>query len=358
MNTKLAFLSHAAAILFGGMAMHYYKRFESTNGEASFVTNRELRPGGRPLRPGCAQDADMVARFGPQLCQNAIQAQFDRFENHVIETGGLQNFLQPDFSPPLIDTFSTKGRLALTYEQVQSVCITKCQKDSNCGAVEIAESFPGEERSKCSPAYTGKSFFRCVMVNPALGPGAYLKRVTQDQVELDKRNKAVVTFVKKSGPSLTSFEDIACNIDVAELFKAVNCRLGQGDDCDTLLTADFEKFVAPGIFCVFGQGVLKAGFTTATSLAAQQAGGVAVSDCFGCLSEAVKFETRDICPISATDNSTIILDKCGDLCFPGVCESDIATGMLCISGAPPSIFNGNLTTAIVNGPDFTCPSFE
>merc|ERR1711966_506016 len=94
----------------------------------------------------CDQDANLVARYGTQLCPAELAAKFERIDGSGIQTQGLPHFNRPAYSAPVSEEFTTGGH-----------------------AVSIVERTVDSVEPK-----TGKPEFRCLMVNTDLGPGAYV----------------------------------------------------------------------------------------------------------------------------------------------------------------------------------------
>lgn len=336
---------------------------ESGQNDASRSTPAASSKSGKSTKSSknikCEQDEFLVALYGKQLCPSQVEDKFTKLENTFIETRGLQNFLQPHFSTPIIDTYSSFGQIDLTHEQAESICVTKCENDPLCGAVHVQTRMrpPGEE---CTP-YTGKPRHSCIMINPDFGPGAYLKHLPEEVAE-PVSGIETVTFFKKSSSPLPSFDLVQCNIDGTgtNVSVAIGCQLSGGQNpneetCEALLTDDWNAYMGPAIGCLF----------------AIDYNGTALSGCLECVTAEATIVTEDICPTYAGDNTTIIQDplRCGDVCFPESCEEQVATALLCVMGAP-IIYDSSLNAVFgglgVNSPEspeghfeaFTCPSVE
>jgi len=299
----------------------------------------------------CAQDADLVARYGPQLCPNQVAAEFDQLDmtSIRISAGGINHFLQPTYSSPVSDFFATNGQVALTFEQTVSVCVTRCQNDPGCDAVEV------KEKKADNPKYpTGKPDFECLMINTGLGPGAYLSPHDPKGGEPCPCMVQHTIFLKLPS-KVPYFEDVQCNIDGrgTALQAGVGCTVGQITDpviCGALLTDDWNQYVAPAIGCL-----------------AQNGGGDALEACMGCLNAQTPNNTSsDICPDSTADATTMFRDpqKCATACLGAMCEMLLQKMMLCVTGAPlqyeegAGYGGGVINRNLINGPDFMCPSVE
>jgi len=331
---------------------------ESGQNDASLYSSAASSKSGKSTKSTkCEQDESLVALYGKQLCPSQVKDKFTKLENTYIETRGLQNFLQPDFSTPIIDTYSSYGQIDLTQEQAESICVTKCGNEPLCGAVHVRNTLrpPGEE---CN-AYTGKPRHSCIMINPDFGPGAYLRQVPEEVAE-PVSGIVTATFLKKSSSSLPRFDLIQCNISIGTNVKvAIGCQLSQGlnpdeDTCDALLTEDWNEYMRPAVECL---------------LNVDSTGG-ALNACLDCVNIESPTDVEDVCPAYAGDNTTIILDpeKCGSVCSPDDCEKEVATALLCVMGAPiiyDSIVDDFLGGSGVNRPEppeaeghfeaFTCP---
>ena len=291
----------------------------------------------------CDQDDFLVERYGKQLCSSQIENLFTKIEESAcIVTDGLQNFNAPDFSGPTVDTFQTYGRIALIREQAESVCVTMCENNPACAAVQVYSPVIVEKG--------GKPIYFCTMVNPELGPGAYLELDSEDR----KEDVNPVVFLKKSAdveiPPL-----VPCDVDGANIGTSVYCQLNlvygvtppTGLDipaiCDPLLTDDYVAYIAPAITCL--------------------AENDAIAGCLECLLGEGGAFAKDICPIGDDDEDTFIRGACKAQCIDALplqtsCEGEIQTALLCANGAPFALrdtgdrfyYGGQF-----NGPLYTCP---
>lgn len=306
----------------------------------------------------CDQDADLVARYGAQLCPAAVADNFERLDGFGITTNGLPHFLQPTYSAPLSDEFTTGGQVALTFEQAVSVCVTKCMNDPGCTAVNVLERTVNSVNPQ-----TGKPEFQCLMVNAALGrgdlgrehdrAGAYIIDYGENGVPCTCSYVQSTTFHKfrsgKGAPYVPSFEAVQCNINSSSqgIEGGIGCMLGAVTDeaiCGALLTDDWNTYMAPGITCVLTNG-----------------GVTAVQACLACLNTKDDLAS-DYCPVSADDMSTVFRspERCATECLGATCETALQTALLCATGAPMT-FDPNDSRppgGYINGPDFACPPVE
>lgn len=331
-----------------GYANHAPRALQSNGGKSGKTVKSvkstksgKITKSGKDQHPSCDENADLVARYGTQLCPDEVAARFDRVDGAGIQTDGLPHFLQPTYSAPVSDAFATGGQVALTFEQAVSVCVTKCENDPGCDAVYVRETTVASVVPN-----TGKPDYQCLMVNSDLGPGAYLSYYPNG-LPCSCTTQAA-TFIKKAGTALPAFEDVQCNVDSSTeaMQSAVGCAVGAVTDpeiCGPLLTDDFMEFVRPGIMCV-----------------AQNGGGQAVEACFGCIVSSGDAIASDICPVDAVDTTPLFRNpqRCGSVCLGETCAALLETALLCNSGAAVTFGPDGYSGGLINGPDFQCPMVE
>ena len=312
-----------------------------------------------------ALKSDVALRFGPQLPPNAIDAQFDKINGAFIATEGLQNFASPKFSTPMIDAFSTLGQLALSFEEVQSVCVSRCPNNPDCKAVGVYG--PRVGTCDCTSGEEGetKTPYSCTFINPDLGPGAYIAQ--EPEGYRDILEEPGVVYTKKAGnPTVVpSYDDVACNITTSTIVDDITCYYGclnrnfntniaenpefpnscfyncfivnngdqsecqstciaqcATDDCE--LTSDFRDYILPATGCLasFGAEVL--------------------DSCLTCLTSSA-YSIASIC--TANDEQNFIRGLCHDECYEvpltetnstldiTSCEPMIQAAIICYNGA-------------------------
>ena len=110
----------------------------------------------RELGTDCSQNnRALVSKYGRQLCPDEIQDKFTSRSEFPAFSGFLGK--DPSFKDFVVNS---KEYNSLTWEKVQSVCVTKCDKSPNCDLVSI-EPKDGDKYS-------------CITYKPSERPGGYL----------------------------------------------------------------------------------------------------------------------------------------------------------------------------------------
>lgn len=200
----------------------------------------------KPRSSKSAKDSVLEDRFGPgpYLTADEIAKAFDKEDRAFIETWGLQN-LKEGFSPPIVDVFTSLGRIDISLEQAETLCVSRCHNNPNCKAVMIV----GDKRSLYKVDYG------CIFFNPDLGGGAYIIR----GLGTEFKNDFAVYTKKDEDTAFPSFDDVACNINAGTIEDDIGCALTCGanvtcldeDPCKSnRLTSDFQNYILPAVDCL------------------------------------------------------------------------------------------------------------
>ncbi|KAL9187590.1 hypothetical protein ACHAXT_001693 [Thalassiosira profunda] len=293
------------------------------------------------------------------LSPEEIEQAFDRAGSTYITTYGLQNYNNPEFSVPIVDSFSTRGRVDLTWEEVQTVCVTKCNDSDVCQAVFLTSINAQQPGLKLG--------WECMMFDPELGDGAY--RFDEPEGWRGEGAPPSVLYTKKSSTApIPAYEP--CQVTVFDLEADIGCFLGCASNpascaaCD--LSQDFLDYIAPGAGCVLQEA--------AQALGGVEQGGAFLSGCLNCLTENGSYfdtgaaETCSVDPSNSVIRGTDECSQCGDQCYninssttlSAQCEKKVQTALLCSTGSIPSVQKGEgespdlFSGGNVNHP-FVCP---
>lgn len=292
-----------------------------------------------------------------------VAASYIRIE----DTGGYVNGVPFIFgNSAQVDYFQNRGVYSL--EEVETICMIKCEENPLCSSIEISVGNGPEGRDDLQ-------YHQCRFFNPTLG--TIFSTDAASEV-FDS------TFFYKEGtlPPL-AFEDFACDVGAGSVNTEalVNCLITQGTpafdavNCPPLLTEDALQYIAPSVFCVAGDAIAN-GADVQT----------AIYTCLGCTSLAVNQYNSgalDPCVVSAfvcnddgaSPGASLFgapNGSCIEAC-PSACVEDLKIAGVCTLGALPEVvtitdendvpitigLNGGCVGNGIPGLDpFTCPSAD
>ena len=332
----------------GADGSEYFRHLEELSSMSMLQSNTiaaSSAGGGRkPSSSKASKTNPLELRFGPQLSPEKVAHKFDKLTGVTTTSKGLQNFDTPGFSTSLVDYFSTRRQLAISYDEMVSVCVTRCNNNPACKAVEVYDCGCGEDEEKTSIA--------CDFFNPDLGPGAYIA----DNSALLANNLGSNTslYIKKAGNAVfPSFDEVACDISAftveADIKDYYGCFLPCLSGCEPDNLGCKQQCYVDGQLCVASKDRLTNDFVDYILPAAgcldnfsgPEVTANVTANCLTCLTERAEGSTG-IC--AANDNASHVRGLCRDVCYKvplddgtidlSLCEPALQAGMLCFNGSP------------------------
>mmetsp|Transcript_24058 Transcript_24058/g.51018 ORF Transcript_24058/g.51018 Transcript_24058/m.51018 type:complete len:329 (+) Transcript_24058:63-1049(+) len=290
----------------------------------------------------CTQDEDLVERYGEQLCPDEIAEKFEAPTDQLVAAPG-ELALQPGFKGFSVEfqTYDKDGADGLTWEQVQSVCLTECDKSPKCDFVTICPCplIPGNFNDTCEV-----DKWACLSYVPAFKPGGQMVDVPDEgEVPGGFPQPSAVTYTKAGLSTFPPYE--SCDVSVLTLEAGIGCIIGKITDaslCGSILTDDFYSYVVPAIGCY------------------SQAAPAKFQSCLACLIEK-NGAPGDICS-EDDDPNNIYRGACGVECFDETtadCEDEIKTALLCVANGAFVQFGGREYGGDIGGigsDPYVCPA--